>query len=222
MRSHVVGIVTAVAVCTLIAGCGDAPPPIEATFNITPSKVFQGPEGVGRSLQQQATEASLQVINDYLVLKAKLMTTSQGSAADLKNVTMDPDPLKQYDGLSGAAIGGMPMLTTATADVNAARKAKWKGDGGTEIVSNASVTNWEAPADSSGRATEGMAFTEIRACVDVSGFKPLLPSGKPAYDQNRRPQHLQKFLVMNPKWPDRSGWRIATQYTRNESPCTAA
>lgn len=223
MGRRVISVAAAAVAVAVVAGCGggEAPPPITATFDTSATKVFDGPEGVGKSLQQQATDAATEVITNYYEVMAKLTTTSDGSVSQLKTLTMDPDPTEVIDNLSATALGGTPMLEASTAEVNAARKARWGGSG-EKKVTNWQVTNWQAPADSAGVPEQGVAFVEMRVCVDVSEFKPLLPDKKPAYNPNRRPAQLQKFLVLNKSWPDKSAWRLATQYVKSESPCTAA
>lgn len=221
MRSRLIGAVAVLASLAVTAGCSssdDQQPPV--SFNDSPAQVFSGAGSAGRSIQQQVSDAAVEQVNAYYTLMGKLLTSPQGSVDQLKTIAMNPDTTQVLDDLSASALNGDPVLTSSTESVNAARKEKWSGSG-KEKVTNSAVTKWAAPSDSSGRATEGVAFVELRACVDVSGFKPT-SDGRPAYNPNRKAEHLQKFLVMNPDWPDPEGWRLATQYVKSETPCTAA
>lgn len=221
MRGRLISAVAVMASVVVIAGCssGGAAAP-KVSFNDSPMQVFSGAGSAGRSIQQQVSDAAVEQVNAYYALMAQLLTNPKGSVDLLEKVAMNPNTTQVLDGLSASALNGDPVLTASTDIVNTSRKEKWSGSG-SEKVTNSAVTNWSAPSDSSSRATEGVAFVEVRVCVDVSGFKPVR-DGKPAYNPNRKPEHLQKFLVMNPTWPDPNGWRLATQYVKNETPCTAA
>ena len=126
------------------------------------------------------------------------------------------DPNLPLDGLYEVAVA--PEATAQATAIGTFRSQGYLQAGRSELVT-ATADSVDLTADPEASPAPRLPFVEVTACVDVSQVQATDASGNSVIPADRPGFLIAQLTVVNPNYPDASGWRVSEAPNRQAQAC---
>jgi hypothetical protein len=203
VRRGVLAAAAAAIAATAISSCSSSPTTSPTTPPNTPSATTTSPTSSSTPTptpSQKALAAAKAQIRPYLAMLDRQYNNPTTPLNDLYQVTTDPEFT-----IDAQAIGRF-------------RAAGYRGFGSQKLMS---VTGTSVLLKGTGGSGPIAKYPTVKltACVDVSGSSAKDATGKPIGDPHRPKYLIESLTLVNIKYPDANGWRVANAPNKEANSC---